>query len=379
MNVLFLSESRGWSGGAKQLLALAEGLRRDGWRMLIACPPDGETFRKAGELGFQTLAFHPRQDYDLISAIRLAAKLSKSRIDVLHAHHPRAHAVGLMAVHLSRRRPLFLVTRRVSFPPPGHVFSRMKYLSPRIDAYVAVAESIRSILIQAGVPPGRVETIPSGVDLQEYAPRPRDRALAGELGLPAATPVLGLVANVGSWKGQDVFLAAAAGLKARGVRAIVLFAGRDTDSAEFRARAARAGLGDEDARFLGFRRDMPRVLSLLDVSVNASTAGEGLSGALRESLAMGIPVAASDVGGNRELVTDRATGRLFEPANHEALARALEEMLADSEGSRRMAAAGRGEVLRRFGLEPMVRATAGLYRRLLSRVPPVAEPFEHAA
>lgn len=365
--VVFLSESQGWSGGAKQLLRLAEGLGPLGWDVTIACPGDGEAYRRAGVLGLKTIDLHPREDYDVLSALRLARLLERDHVDLLHAHHPRAHAVGLMAAYLSRHRSAFVVTRRVSFKPQLNPFSRLKYRSRRIDGYIAVAESIRQGLIEAGVEAGRVVTIPSGVDLADFSPRARDEALAAELGLPAGVPVVGKIANYGSWKGQEVALEAAAKLRERGRRVVFLFAGRDTDGTALRAKAKDLGLGEADARFLGFRDDVPRLLSLLSLSLNAAVDGEGLSGALRESMAMEVPVAASDAGGNRELVQDGVTGRLFPAGDAEALARAVAGHLDDAAAARRMALAARKLVSERYGAERLATATANFYRSVLAK------------
>lgn len=363
--VLFVTESRGWSGGARQLLTLAEGLRAKGWELALACPNDGQTYAKAREKGLETIHFVPRQDYDVPSAWRLARLCEARGVDVLHAHHPRAHAVALISTYLSRRPPVFLVTRRVSFSIPKNPFSRLKYASRRIDSYVAVAETIREILIGAGVAPERVVTIRSGVNTATFAPRPKDPAVLRELGVPEGVPVVGLIANYSPWKGQDVLVAAAGRLKREGVRACFLFAGRDTQSPVLLEKAERAGLGEADAKFLGFREDVPRLLPCLDVSVNVSVAGEGISGALRESLAMGIPAAASDIGGNRELVQDGVTGKLFKAGDPEALAGALGAILKDPAGARRMAEQGRKFVCDNLSNEKMVAATEALYRRLL--------------
>lgn len=365
--VLFLSESQGWSGGAKQLLRLAEGLGLLGWDVRIACPGDGETFRKANEKGLKTIDLHPREDYDVLSAVRLARLMEREQVDLLHAHHPRAHAVGLMAAYLSKRSVAFVVTRRVSFKPQRNPFSLFKYRSRRIDGYIAVAESIRQGLIESGVDASRVTTIPSGVDLETFRPRPRDEALAAELKLPAGIPVVGKIANYGSWKGQDIALAAAAQLKREGRKVVFVFAGRDTDGENIKSKARSLGLGDAEARFLGFREDVPRLLSVVDVSLNAATDGEGLSGALRESLAMGVPVAASDVGGNRELVEDGVTGRLFAGGDPAALARAIAALLDDRQAALRMAETGRRRVEGRYGAERLASATAEFYRSVLAR------------
>ncbi len=364
--VLFFSETQGWSGGAKQLLDLAQGLKGYGWGMLLACPADGEAYRRAGPLGIETIDIHPREDYDIISAFRLAHLVSERAVDIVHAHHPRAHAVGLIASYLCRRPFRFIVSRRVSFSIKRNPFSRFKYRSSRIDRFIAVADSIREGLIDAGVDPSKVVTIPSGVDLQIFSPRPKDEILARELELPPGAAVIGVIANYGSWKGQDIVLEAAGRLRERGRKAVFLFAGRDTQDPRLKAKAQARGIPAAELRFLGFRDDVPRVLSLLDVSVNAASSGEGLSGALRESLAMGIPVVASDAGGNGELVQDGVTGRLVPAGDGGALAEALEQVLGNLGAARAMAESGRRLVREKFSRERMWEKTDGLYRALLS-------------
>ncbi|OGR61681.1 MAG: hypothetical protein A2X36_01240 [Elusimicrobia bacterium GWA2_69_24] len=368
MRVVFFSESQGWSGGAAQMLALALGLRARGVSVLLATPGDGEAAKRARAAGLDHQPLHPREDYDLPTAWRLKDLLSREKADVLHAHHPRAHAVGLIAMHLLRPRPVFVVSRRVSFAVKRNPFSALKYRSPRIDGYAAVAENVRRRLIDAGVDPARTRTIRSGVDTARFAPVPKDAALLAELAIPAGTAVVGKIANYSEWKGQSVFFAAAGGLRRSGRQAVFLVAGRDTDGPVCRAAARAAGLAEADMRFLGFRADVPRVLSLLDVSVNAAMQGEGISGALRESLAMGIPVVASDAGGNAELVREGATGRLFRAGSAAELERVLDDTLARPDAARRLAQTGRELVLREFSLDAMVDNTLAYYRDLLAPV-----------
>src|SRR5579859_7263705 len=99
--VLFLTESRGWSGGARQLLHLGSGLREAGWDVALACPSDGDIYERARGEGFDPVPFAPRQDYDVFCAWRLAKTIDERGIDIVHAHHPRAHAVGLIALYFA--------------------------------------------------------------------------------------------------------------------------------------------------------------------------------------------------------------------------------------------------------------------------------------
>jgi glycosyltransferase involved in cell wall biosynthesis len=203
------------------------------------------------------------------------------------------------------------------------------------------------------------------VDLNAFKPRPKDAELARDMKLEGGVPTVGLVANYGPWKGQGIFLKAAGLLKRQGRPAVFILAGRDTESQDLKAATQAEGLTEKDVRFLGFYQDVPRLLSLLDVSVNAATEGEGLSGALRESLAMEVPVVASDIGGNRELVLEGKTGRLFPPGDAAALAQALDDILSDPGAAKLTAQAGRAKVKESFSLERMISATADLYRSLL--------------
>ncbi|TBR22437.1 glycosyltransferase, partial [bacterium] len=258
------------------------------------------------------------------------------------------------------------VTRRVSFKVSSNPFSALKYRNPRIDGYVAVAENVRRELIAGGVPAERVATIPSGVDMALFKPTAPDAALAKALDLPPGVPVIGKIANFSEWKGQTVMLEAVAKLKKSGTRVVLVFAGRDTDSAALKKLAHDAGV-TADCRFLGFREDVPRLLPLFTVSVNAALKGEGISGALRESLAMEIPAVASDAGGNAELIVEGKTGKLFKAGSSEALAKALSETLADLPAAKALARAGGAVVAERFSDKASVRLTMEYYKRLSER------------
>lgn len=366
MKVLFVSESHGWSGGAAQILVLGRGLVEAGWTVLLASPAGGEVARRAPGVGMRHIDFMPRQDYDLFGARRLAKLVDSEAVQVLHAHHPRGHAVGLVSTYLSSTRPVFVVTRRVSFKVSANPFSALKYRNPRIDGYVAVAENIRRELVAGGVPAERVRTIPSGVDTALFKPTAPEPAVLEELDLPSGTPVVGKIANFSEWKGQTVVLDALARLKSAGTEAVAVFVGRDTDSRELKALAERFGVFRQ-CRFLGFRDDVHRLIPCFTVSVNAALKGEGISGALRESLAMEVPAVASDAGGNSELIVPGATGRLFKAGSAEDLAKALAETLRDLPAAKALARAGAEVVRERFSDKTSVRQTMAYYAELAER------------
>lgn len=350
---------------------LCLGLRERGFDVLLACPEEGELSHRARDSKFTVRNFSPFQDYDLRSAFNLSGFLARENVDIVHTHHSRAHAVALASMYFLgiRRRniPALVVTRRVSFPIPSHVFSRFKYCSPKVLGYVTVANFIREVLIKGGVEGKKIAVIPSGTDLSQFYPRPPNENLRKEFNLPAGVPVVAKIANYGVWKGQDVFLKAALETKNRGLKAIFLLAGRDTQSPDVRQKIKNLGLGEDTVRLLGFRTDIAEILSLVDVSVNSAVAGEGISGALRESLAMGVPVIASDAGGNREIVRPGETGEIFPKGDWTALAEKIIFALTNRERTRAMASTGRDLVRREYTIERMVEKTMDFYKKIVGQ------------
>lgn len=360
-----MSESFGWSGGAAQALALAGRLKALGHENLIACPRGGDLWGKAAAAGLEAAPFRPRRDYDLPCAYRLAHLLERWKPDIINAHHPKAHAMALMAKAIARRKPVLVVTRRVSHPLLNTFFARLKYKSPLVNGYITVAESIRRMFLAYGLPPEKVRTIYSGVDASRFTPAAPSEKIIKELALPPGVPVVGLVGNYSFDKGQHVLAEAAGRLFSEGARFVLLLAGRDTDSGAVKDLLARKGFPLERARLLGLRQDVPDLLSVMTVSLNCAVRGEALSGSIRESMAMEIPVIASDISGNGEIVRSDKTGILFPPGDDTALYVRLKYALANPDALRGMAGRGLALVREDFTVDVMARKTFLYYRELL--------------
>ena len=367
LTILHVTESHGWSGGAAQALFLARELRARGNLNIFACPSGGDLGRKAAADGFKVLHFSPRRDLDFKAAFALARLVDEYRPDILQAHHPKAHAMGLMAKFLAGHKPVFVFTRRVSHPIVTGFFAKLKYTSRLIDGVIAVADSVRGLLIAYGVSPERVRTIYSGTDISRFFPRPPDPAITRELRLPPGLPVVMLIGNFSAHKGQHVLLKAARLLCARGLDFLLVFAGVNTDSPELKALYSGEQLPLEKARFLGLRDDVECLLSAASVSVNAAVKGEALSGSIRESLAMGVPAVASDISGNSEIVRDGVTGLLYPPGDAGALAARLEAVLRDPGLREKFSRNSVDAVRAGFTTEIMGGRTLDYYRELLAK------------
>jgi glycosyltransferase involved in cell wall biosynthesis len=349
-----------FTGAAIQLRGLAIGLGRRGHDVAVATRPSETWAAKMGEAGIPHYALPMTSALDLASARRLAEILRARRTQIVHAHKGRARTLAMIA-GLFTRIPVLVLNRGVSFPL-GRL-NRLGYTSARVTAIVAVCESIKRSMIAQGVPAAKIHVIHSGTDTGRFHPGVDRSGIRKELGLG---PEAFLFAQIGvrSLKGNDDTIEAMARVAARAPHARLLIVGaRHPRGLVDRARAR--GIADR-VHVLGYREDIPEVLAGSDCCVDASYAGLGLTGALREALAVETAVIASDIEGNPELVRDGETGLLFPPRDVAALARAMLRMLEDRALREATARAGRLLVEAQFSTRAKLDAIEALYHGLVS-------------
>jgi glycosyltransferase involved in cell wall biosynthesis len=298
--------------------------------------------------------------WDPRAAWRLARVIRDRRIQVAHAHKGRARTLALLAGLMGGRTALVL-NRGVSFPVTG--LRRLGYTTRRVHAIVAVCESIKRGLAAGGVPTHKIEVIYSGTDLERFHPGVDGAPIRRERGLERSDELVTQI-GVRSWRGWKELIAAMRAVAARRPRARLLFVGAPRPRvAEIADRARAAGLGDR-VLALGHRDDVPAILCAADLVVDASWAGLGITGSIREALACERPVVATAVEGMPELVRDGETGRLVPPRDPAALADAILALLDDRTSALTMARAGRKRVEAHFSLRAKLDAVEALYRRL---------------
>lgn len=350
MRILHVDPERGWGGGEVQVLALARALRARGHEVELAVDPRGRLAAAARAAGLSTCALRVRNHLDVAAGLRLR-RLARGA-DVVHFHTARAHA---LAPFLGGARIRRVVTRRMDYVPFGGPYSRFLY-NRAVDVVIAISEGVRAALLRAGVEPGRIRVVPSGVDPTALVPAAGARAaLRREWGVPPEAVLVVVLGALERRKGHAVLLAAAA--EAPGLRYAFCGEGRERAALD---RAA-AALGDA-VRFVGFRDDVAACLAAADV-VALPSLQEGLGVAALEAMAAGRPVVASRVGGLAEVVVDEVTGLLVPPGDAAALGRALARLGADPALRERLGAAGRARVLACYTVAQMAEGTLACYER----------------
>ena len=361
MNLLQIySKGDFYTGAAIQLRDLARGLARRGHRVTVVTRESDRWTAEARAAGFTHLGFF-RSPVDPVGAARLAGILRRERIEVVHAHKGGGRTLTLLARGLGPRPPL-VVNRGVSFPMAP--VSRWVDGSRAVTRIVAVCQAIKDDLARQGLPPAKIEVVYSGTDTDWFDPaRTSGAAVRQELGLHPAAP---LVAQIGvrEPKGNDDLLRAFARIRAARPDARLLLVGaRPEKRAPLEALTRAEGLGDA-VTIWGYRDDVPEVLAAAQVSVDASYEGLGITGTLRESLAMETPVVATRAMGNPELVGHEEHGLLVPARDSEALATAVLRLLADPAWARRLGQAGRARVVAGFSTRVKVERLESLYARV---------------
>lgn len=353
-------------GGAVQCASLARALARCGHR--VTCIFDGEPDQPMEGVWFQSLQNAGVRIRRLglqspAGMLQLRRLLAEERPDVLHTHKNRALFCAYFAT-LGMRRPVWAANRGTVYPLSQ---SRLAYFIHRrhVARIFAVADAVRDALVADGIAREKVEVVYGSFDPDRFRPGVSGAEMRRSWKLPEGVPVVGLIGSLNTpKKGQPVLLEAAALLKDKHPELRFVLVG-EGDSGALQAMAASLGVSDR-VIFAGFTEDVPAALAAIDIVVCASLRGEGLTGALREALAMARPVISSDVAGNRELVIDNSTGMLVPPGDPAALADAIDRMLRDDELARTCAARGRELVLELCTEEKRAARAEEIYRELLS-------------
>lgn len=350
-------------GGSEQAFHLALALRGRGHRLLFLTAPD-ERWRKRCDAAGLPLAFLPMHGrFNLAMAARLASLIRQQGAQVVHAHKGREQALAFWA-SLFTPIPALVANRGVSFPVGRLRALKYRY---RTDAVVAVSESVRRELEASGVPASKLVTIYGGVDTERFHPHMDGEGVREELGIPSDALLVVKVAHVREWKGYEIFLQAAARVAAAEPRAMFLGVGKGTgESPELDQLVRRLHLG-ERIRWAGFREDLPPIFAAATVCVHAATAGEGVTGAVREALAMAKPVVVTDVGGNRELVRHNETGLLVPARDPERLAAGILTLIRSPAHAASLGWAGRRMVERDFSHDAKAGHVEALYLDILRR------------
>ena len=385
--VLFVHSSNELYGSDRSLLELVRRLDPDRYRPVVALPVDlpyrGDLTRALREVGVPVfhvdMAILRRRYMSPVGLAQLACRLWTGTRALGHIVRTRHIAL----VHSNSSAVLCGATASARHRLPHVWYVReMAQASPwvrRLLAWIVAARATRIVVNSAAVrayllqdvpqAAAKIVVIPPPVDTARFTPDVDGRPVREAWGVGPEEVLFGVVGRLHWWKGQDVFLRAAARLAREAPRARFVLVGDVVPGEEARRERLQALARDlgiaRRVIWAGYRDDMPEVMAALDVLVLPSTAPEPFGRVLIEAMATAKPVIATAHGGPLEIVEPEKTGLLVPPGNPEALAAAMRTLYARPDLRRRLGEAGLVRVRERYTIDQHVRAFDRLYTSLL--------------
>jgi L-malate glycosyltransferase len=354
-------------GTERQVANLALGIDSSHFDLHLACLwEDGELLAELESLRVPRPEFRIGSLYSLKTlwqGIRLAHYVRRNLIQIVHSYGfypnvftvPAARLAGASIVVASIRDTgdwLTPMQRRLQ-----------KLVCRFADCVLVNAEAIRQNLLEQGYDASNIVVIRNGITLSKFVRKGPSAVLRRELGLPLSARLVAVFSRLNRFKGVEYFLDAAAVLARKFPDVCFLVVGDGGNKKELEEYAQSQGLGQRIV-FTGFRGDVPDLLSEVAISVLPSLS-EGTSNTLLESMAAGVPVIATRVGGNPEVIEDGVSGLLVPVRDSAALAAAACRLLEDESLASALGQAGMRRVSELFSLEGSVHETEHLYQRLV--------------
>jgi len=356
MRVAIVVERGRGAGAVASPLGLAMGLERNGVRVRFVCEPGSPVEPMARDAGLEVHTVAIPRNQMRASARRLAAFFDEHPVDLVNSQTRRDRvALTWAAVRHPRLPPLVVTWRGMCFTFPLKNWVQSMIARRVIAVSPAVAES----LVQRGTPRGRLVVVPNGL-VVERVDRPVSaaevEAWRQRIGWTPTQRTIGIVSRP---KQHHVVLAALAH-----VRTPVRLVCAGVDPASDIGRLAAAVGPPHTVVCVPFDQAVRPLYELLEVSLLSSRI-DGLSQTMLESMALGKPMLASNLGGFRDVIRDGVNGLLLPPNEPEAWARAIDEVLGDPAYAARLAEAGRRTAREEFSIERTVARTIAVYEDVL--------------
>lgn len=359
MKVLYLINFAGKAGTERYVENLVAHLHPGKVQCGLCYNVDGPLADKMRTKGIPTHRIEMRHMLDLKAAKALARLCREEGYDVIHAQYPRENYIALLSRCFGNKvRVVFTSHLTLHQPIYWRVLNRL--FTPGNHKIISVCGEGADIMKSNGVCPDRMEVIFNGIDAT--TPLPRDRSVLDEFGISDNEKVLSILARFAPEKGLS-FLCEAIALVRQQTRVPfrVLIMGDGELFGEIQARVRDLEL-DDTIILTGFRTDTAKLLAASDLYLNSSSCNEAMSFAILEALGAALPVVATNVGGNADLVHLGGTcGAILPFGDTEAYAGAIVQLLEDDALRTQYSAAARQKATCEFDLHRLLDAVYRTY------------------
>jgi L-malate glycosyltransferase len=290
------------------------------------------------------------------SLFRLYSHLRNDNADIVQTFFTGSNNIGIIIAKLSGKRILISSRRDMGFNFTAKDVLLNKAANRFVSCIIANSEAVRKKIVHLeGIADHKIQVIYNGIKIDNFAKIAHSTV---------KRPIIGIVANLNRpVKRVDLFIKAAAQVQKK-IPEVTFWIAGDGHLRKYLEKLATE-LGVPSVTFLGRVSNVKRLLNKMTIGVIASDS-EGFSNSIMEYMEAGLPVIATDTGGNAELVQGSVNGLLIPPNNPDALANAMFYLLDNIEKGRQMGKNGRFLIERKFNIDKMINQTSRLYQSLLS-------------
>jgi len=366
INLMHIALGLNIGGLERVIIDLLKGTDRGRYRPIVCCIHSrGALADEAEELGVPVILLNDAQANKnrgkslrkTAIVFKLTQLMNKEKISIVHTHNPLPHLYGSLAARFAGVPVVVHTKHGRNYPANKKRVLLNRLLSCLTDEIVAVSRDAYDVSVNIeNIGKRKVSTIINGIDVTKYAQVHKGQNNSDGV-------IIGHVARLSPEKDQLTLLKSFAIVAKRLENATLVIAGDGQMRQQLQTEAIQLGVADKIS-FLGFRNDIPELLQTFGLFV-LSSIKEGTSLTILEAMAAGLPVVATNVGGNPEVVEHGHTGYIVPPKHPEKLADAIIEILSDKKKAKTMGANGRIIAQRNYSLERMCRAYEEIYWRLL--------------
>jgi glycosyltransferase involved in cell wall biosynthesis len=368
INILHIYQNSKIGGVQQQILNLLKAYNREVFNPIFCClGPKEEIGKEIEGMGIDCISLN-RSRYNRFSlkiVTDLHRLIKKKHIHILRTHRYRSNFYGRLAAFLTGV-PVIVASVHDNYRKDKRPARKMinRILSKMTDKIVAVSEEVkRDIMRYDKIAPSKIVVIPNGIDIKRFNPKGNFADIRKEFSIKQGAIVVGFVGRIVPAKGLQYLIDSIPYVKEEFKNIKLLIIGEGSIVARLHQQAKEKKVYDSII-FAGKRRDIPDILSCIDIFVMPSIA-EGLPNALLEAMAMGKPIVATEVGGIPEVIKNGVNGLLVPPRNPGALATAMEGLIGNDRLTAQMGHAARDLVLDKFSMVTIAQKWQTLYLSLL--------------
>jgi glycosyltransferase involved in cell wall biosynthesis len=306
--------------------------------------------------------------YSLLFYLKITYIILKNKIDLIHMNNAPVLTPWLIAAKIFRKKCISHVRGNWEPIPLHKAF--VKYY----DCIISISNSVTNYVKNQRVNVDNFITIHDGIDIDDVLNMKKRNSdeLKKELNVSYDDLLIGLIGNIKSWKGQHIAIEAMKNLKGKipNIKCLIIGDVSNLEEDQQYYKYLKNLVNDHNLVkyiiFTGFRKDIPDIISILDILIHTSTAPEPFGRVILEGMVFSKPIIATAHGGPLEILEDGISGFLIPPNNPEALAKKIDQLISYLDNAKNVGQMGRKKVKGCFSIETNIKKIEQLYTQLLS-------------